>query len=58
VRALDANADKGVDVEEAPVAEFLVGGAPVRETIVLLVEKLVEGVEVGVEVGDDLIDCS
>ena len=55
--ALDTNADKGVDVEEATVAEFLIGSAPVGETIVLLVEKVVEGVVVGVQFADDLIDC-
>ena len=37
MRPLDANADKRVDVEEATVAEFLVGSAPVGEAVVLLV---------------------
>ena len=56
VRALNANADEGIDIEEATVAEFLIGGAPVGEPVVLLIEKVVEGVVVGVECGDDLID--
>ena len=44
VRPLDAHADEGVDIEEATIAEFLIGGAPVSESIVLLIEKLVERV--------------
>ena len=56
VRALDANADKRIDVEEATIAEFLIGGAPVGETVVLLIEEVIKGVVVGVELGDDLIN--
>ena len=37
VRALDANADEGVDIEEATVSEFLIGRAPIGETVVLLI---------------------
>jgi hypothetical protein len=57
MRSLDANSDKSVDVEEATIAEFLVSGAPVGETIVLLVQDFVEVIMIGVEFGDDVINC-
>ncbi len=56
VLALHAQADEVVDVEEAPVAELLVGGLPVGEAVVLLREEVVEGVGVGVDRGDGLVD--
>ncbi len=56
VLALHAKADEVVDVEEAAVAELLVGGLPPGEAIVLLVKEVVEEVEVLVEVGDGLVD--
>ena len=49
VLALDAQADERVDVEEASVAELLIGSLPVGKAIVLLVEEVVEGVEICVE---------
>ena len=58
MRSLDANANQSVDVEEATVAELLIGGAPVGEPVVLLVQNFVEGIVVGVEFGNDMVDGS
>ncbi len=41
VGALHAEADEGVDVEEPAIAELLVGGLPVGEAVVLVVEEVV-----------------
>ncbi len=47
--ALDAQADEGGDVEEAPVVELLAGRPPEGQAVVLALEEGVEGV--GVVVG-------
>src|SRR4051794_41779576 len=39
---LHAQADQGVDVEEAPVVELLIGGAPEGRPGVLALEQIVE----------------
>ena len=41
---LHAQADQGVDVEEAPIAEITSGGAPKRQPIVLALEQRVQGI--------------
>src|SRR6185437_4181984 len=56
VPALDAQPHQRVDIEEAPVSEFLVRGAPVGEAVVLFVEQRVEQVDVAVDGLDRLAD--
>jgi len=56
MRSLDANANEGVDVEEATVAKFLVSSAPVGETVVLLIQDFVESVVISIEFGDGMVD--
>ncbi len=46
---LHAQADQGVDVEEAPVVELLAGGAPEGQPVVLALEQIVELVGIGVD---------
>ncbi len=53
---LDAQADEGGDVEEAPVVELLAGRPPVAEAVVLAVDEGVEGVEVLVDGGHRPVD--
>ena len=43
---LDAQTDQCVDVEEAAVTEFLVGGTPIGQSIILQVEDFVERIGV------------
>ena len=38
VRALHAQADQRIHVEETPVPKLLVGGAPIGQPIVLLIQ--------------------
>jgi hypothetical protein len=52
---LHAQADQGVDVEEAPVVQLLAGGAPEGQPVVLALEQLVELVRIGVDLGDRLV---
>ena len=56
VGALDAQPDQRVDVEEAPVAEFLIGSAPVGQPVILQVEKFVQRVDIVVEIFDGARD--
>ena len=58
VRALNAQADKSIHIEESTIAEFLVGGAPVGQSVVLLIEKFIERIVIGVQFRDCLIDCA
>ena len=51
---LDAHADQRVDVEEAAIAKLLVGGSPIRQSIVLQIEQRIERVDVCVQ----LIHCA
>jgi hypothetical protein len=44
-----AKANQRVHIEKAAISEFLVGGAPVSQSIVLLVEHIVEGVDVVIQ---------
>ena len=53
---LDAQADEGGDVEEAPVVELLAGRPPVGEAVVLALEQGVEGVGVVVGGGHRPVD--
>ena len=53
---LHAQADQGVDVEEAPIAEIAAGRAPERQPIVLALEQRVKRVGIGVELADHGID--
>ncbi len=46
LRPLDAHADQRVDVEEAAVAELLVGSSPKCQSIILQIEERIEGVDV------------
>jgi len=43
VRVLDAHGDEGVDVEEAPEVELLVGDLPVGQAVVLRLDALGQG---------------
>ena len=42
VGAFHSQADQRIDIEEAPIPKFLVGGAPIGQSILLLVEDLVQ----------------
>ncbi len=57
MRALHAHANQGVDVEEAPVSEILVGSAPVGQPIILQIEDCIECIVVLVELVHSPRDC-
>ena len=57
VLALDTKTDERVDVEEAAIAELLIGGLPVGDAEVLLLEEFVERVDVLVELADGAINA-
>ena len=42
IGTLDAQTDQRVDIEEPAIAKFLIGGAPIGQSIVLQVENFVE----------------
>src|ERR1039457_3173735 len=53
IRALNADADQGIDVEEATITKLLVGRAPIGQSIILQIEEGVESIGVLV----DFVDC-
>src|ERR1700722_4716533 len=48
MRPLHAQTDQRIDVEETPVAEFLVGGAPERQPVVLQIQNVIQCIDVAV----------
>ena len=55
---LHGETDQRVDVEEPPVPKIPIRGLPPGETIVLLIEQLVQGIRVRVRLGDHAIECA
>ena len=51
-----AHAYQCVDIKEAPIAQILVRGAPIGETIVLLLKKFIECVGLAVDSGNCPVD--
>ena len=53
---LRAQSDQRVHVEEAPVAKLLVRALPIRQAVVLLIQKFVQQIGIGVHFLNAAID--
>src|SRR4029077_10993768 len=53
---LDPETDQRIDIEEAPITKIARGHPPVRDAIVLLLEKLVQPIGIGIQLRYDLVN--
>jgi hypothetical protein len=57
VLTFDAEADEGVDIEEAAITELLIRGLPVGDAEMLALEEIIERVDVPVQLPDSAVDA-
>ena len=56
VRPFNPETDERVHVEESAIAQFLVGRAPIRQSVVLKIQQFIESIVIRIQLANCLVD--